>query len=242
MNNTHHNVDEKEIAQFEALANHWWNPEGEMKPLHLLNPLRLQYIQNHVHLSHQRVLDVGCGGGLLSEAMARAGADVTGIDLSPALLDVARHHAEREHLPIHYQYISIEDLSTQAPASFDVITCMELLEHVPDPCSIVRSAALLLKPGGHIFFATINRNVKSYLLAIVGAEYILNLLPKGTHHYAQLIRPAELTRFARQARLQLQNLTGLRYYWREGYFTLCQDVSVNYLAYFQKTMHPDEKT
>lgn len=227
-------ADPREIAKFDALAQDWWNPNGAMKPLHLLNPLRLRFIQQHVDLNHKRLLDIGCGGGLLSEAAARSGCDVTGIDLSASLLAVAREHAEQQSLTITYHQISAADWAAQSPGIYDVITCMELLEHVPDPDALVRECAQLLKPGGFVFFATLNRNWQSFLKAIIGAEYILKLLPKGTHQYAKFIRPSELTTWARQNGLRLKGLQGLNYHPFSEKFIFSQDVSVNYLIYFEK--------
>ncbi len=225
---------EDEIAKFDALASQWWNPSGPMKPLHQLNPIRLQYINTYAHLAMQKVLDIGCGGGLLSEAMANCQASVTGIDLSESLLFIAQQHAAAQSLNIHYQLISSTDLANQNPASFDIITCMELLEHVPDPSQIVQDCAHLLKPGGMVFFATINRNLQSFLKAILGAEYVLGLLPKGTHQYAKLIKPSELTLWASRAGLTLKGLQGITYNPFSGKFNYSDDVSVNYMAYYQQ--------
>lgn len=234
MNKSHHtNVNQEEINKFSALAEKWWDPAGEMKPLHLLNPIRLKYVTTYVSLNKKRVLDIGCGGGLLSEAMAQQSAHVTGIDMSAAVIKVAEDHAKQSQLEINYQCTSAEAFAQQQPKSFDIITCMELLEHVPNPSSILQACAKLIKPNGAIFFSTINRNVKSYLLAIVGAEYILHLLPKGTHHYSQFIRPSELTHWADQANLTLQGLTGIQYHPLQGQFELCKDIDVNYLAFFK---------
>ncbi|WP_423063550.1 bifunctional 2-polyprenyl-6-hydroxyphenol methylase/3-demethylubiquinol 3-O-methyltransferase UbiG [Candidiatus Paracoxiella cheracis] len=229
------NIDPNEIAKFDAMAKEWWDPEGKMKPLHLLNPLRLQYVSTHASLNSKIVLDVGCGGGILSEAMSKEGATVTGIDLSPEVLKVAKTHAQQQSLSIHYERISVEALAKKHPQSFDVVTCMELLEHVPDPSSVIQACSDLVKPGGSVFFSTINRNLKAYFLAIIGAEYLLNMLPKGTHEYDKLIRPSELSRWAQQASLQLKDVTGIRYQPFNSQFELCQDVSVNYLACFEKT-------
>ncbi len=226
------NLDPNEISKFNALAAKWWDPSGEMKPLHLLNPLRLQYIQEQVDLADKNVLDVGCGGGLLSEAMAKVGAKVTGIDLSDQLIKVAKQHAQSSGLSIDYQLSAVENL---APTTkFDVITCMEMLEHVPDPESIIKTCQQLLKPGGWFFLATINRNPKAYLSAIIGAEYLLKMLPRGTHNYAQFIKPSEITLWASRVDLQLGGVKGIAYNPLNGQFSLSQDVSVNYLIYFQK--------
>jgi 2-polyprenyl-6-hydroxyphenyl methylase / 3-demethylubiquinone-9 3-methyltransferase len=223
-----------EIAKFTAWAQDWWNPEGPMKPLHQINPLRLQAIQNNVDLSGKKVLDIGCGGGLLSEAMAKCQAQVTGIDLSEALIETARKHAEHNDLAIDYQVISSTNLLATQSDSYDVITCMELLEHVPDPCQIVQECAQLVKPGGMLFFATINRNIQSFIKAIIGAEYVLQLLPKGTHQYAQFVRPSEITLWAIRNGLQFKGLQGMTYNPLTGQFSLSTDVSVNYIIFFQR--------
>lgn len=228
-------VDAAEIAKFDALAQDWWNPHGAMKPLHQLNPLRMQYIQDHVTLANQKILDVGCGGGILSEALARRQAAVTGIDLSTSLITIARQHAQLQGLTIDYQHISSTELAAQFPGSFDVITCMELLEHVPDPSQLIQECAQLLKPGGFIFFATINRNVWSFLGAVIGAEYVLQLLPKGTHQFAKFIRPSELTLWTNRSGLTLKGLQGITYNPITGKFRLSTDVTINYLAYYQRT-------
>lgn len=227
-------VDPAEIAKFDALAADWWNPQGAMKPLHQLNPLRLQVIQNHLNLSQQNVLDIGCGGGLLSEAMAGCQAQVTGIDLSEQLLKVASQHACEKSLDINYRLISSTAFAAENPAHFDVVTCMELLEHVPDPDQLVQECATLVKPGGAVFFATLNRNWQSFFKAIIGAEYLLGLLPKGTHHYAQFIRPSELVLWASRSGLTLTGLQGITYNPLLDKFSLSTDISVNYLAYFQR--------
>ena len=199
------NVDESELAKFGDLAHRWWDPNSEFRPLHEINPLRLEWIDRNVGLAGKRVLDVGCGGGILSEGMASRGAQVTGIDLSEKPLGVARLHLYESGQKVDYRQIAAEDLAAEAPGSFDVVTCMEMLEHVPDPASTVRACAMLVKPGGTVFFSTINRNPKSYLFAVVGAEYILNLLPKGTHDYARFIRPAELSRYARDVGCRMRS-------------------------------------
>lgn len=230
----HPNVSPEEIAKFESFAANWWDPQGEMKPLHQLNPLRLNYIQNQVQLSQQKIVDVGCGGGILSESLAKNGAEVTGIDLSAAALQIAREHAQRQQLPIHYQNIAVEEMAERHPAQFDTVTCMELLEHVPDPASVVKSCATLVKPGGTVFFSTLNRNLKSFFLAIVAAEYMLRLLPRGTHHYGQFIKPSELAKWARAAKLHLKNLQGIEYSPWNGTFRLSDNVDVNYLICFTK--------
>ena len=223
------NADPNELAKFGDLAHRWWDPNSEFQPLHDINPLRLNWIDQHAKLSGKKVLDVGCGGGILAEAMAARGAQVTGIDLSEKPLGVARLHLYESGQKVDYRLISAESLAEEAPSSFDVVTCMEMLEHVPDPASIVRACATLVKPGGAVFFSTINRNPKSYLFAVIGAEYILNLLPKGTHDYAKLIRPAELARYARDAKLQNDELIGMHYNPFSKKYTLGPGADVNYL-------------
>jgi len=224
------NADPAELAKFSELAHRWWDPESEFRPLHQINPLRLDWIQGLVPLQGQRALDVGCGGGILSDAMARAGAQVTGIDLASKALKVAQLHALEAQTPnVSYREISAEALAAEQPASFDVVTCMEMLEHVPDPSAVVRACATLVKPGGHVFFSTINRNPKSYLFAIIGAEYVLRLLPRGTHDYAKFIKPAELSQFARHARLEVTAIKGMTYNPITKIYSLNQDTDVNYL-------------
>ena len=224
------NADPAELAKFSDLAHRWWDPDSEFRPLHQINPLRLDWINGLAPLAGLHVLDVGCGGGILADAMARKGAEVTGIDLATKALRVAQLHALEAQTPrVQYREISAEALAAQSPGQFDVVTCMEMLEHVPDPASVVRACATLVKPGGWVFFSTINRNPKSFLFAIVGAEYVLNMLPRGTHEYAKLIRPSELAGYCRQAGLDLQATRGMEYnpltrrYWLSG------DTSVNYL-------------
>jgi len=226
------NVDPAEIAKFDAAAPRWWDPDGEFRPLHDLNPARLGYVESRAGLAGRRVLDVGCGGGLLAEGMARRGARVLGIDLAPEALDVARLHAVESALPVEYRQVAVEELAESAPAGFDVVTCLEMLEHVPDPSAIVAALARLARPGGHVIVSTINRNAKAFALAIVGAEYVMRLLPMGTHRYARLIRPSELSRWARAAGLELEDLAGLEYdpFSRKAHVSA--DVSVNYLAHF----------
>ena len=225
------NVDPAELAKFSDLAHRWWDPNSEFRPLHQINPLRLDWINTLASIKNKQVLDVGCGGGILSDAMARAGATVTGIDLAGKSLKVAQLHALESQTPnVSYREISAEALAAETPAKFDVVTCMEMLEHVPDPASIVKACATLVKPGGWVFFSTLNRNPKSFLFAIIGAEYVLSLLPKGTHEYARFIRPGELAAHCRAADLDLQATKGLQYnpitrrYWLDG------DTSVNYMV------------
>jgi len=224
------NVDPQEIAKFSELAHRWWDPNSEFKPLHDINPLRLAWIDRCVGLAGKRVLDVGCGGGLLTEGMAGCGASVTGIDLSEKALGVARLHLLESGRTVDYRLVSAEALAAEAPASFDAVTCLEMLEHVPDPASTIAACAALVKPGGQVFFSTINRNPKAYLFAVIGAEYILNLLPKGTHDYAKFLRPAELARFARQADLDVTEVIGMSYNPLTQTYKLGNDTSVNYLV------------
>ena len=224
------NFDPAELAKFSDLAHRWWDLESEFRPLHQINPIRLAWIESLAPLKGQRVLDVGCGGGILADAMARKGADVLGIDLATKALKVAQLHAlEAQTEGVQYKEISAEVLATQQPGSFDVVTCMEMLEHVPDPSSIVKACATLVKPGGHVFFSTINRNAKAFLFAIVGAEYVLNLLPRGTHEYAKLIKPSELASYCREAGLSLQQTKGLQYNPLSRHYWLDGDASVNYM-------------
>lgn len=227
------NLDPEELTKFAALAADWWDLNGKLQPLHAINPLRLGFIQQHINLKDKKVLDVGCGGGILTEAMAREGSQVLGIDLVEESLHVAQEHAKQNNVTLDYQQISVEELAMQQSASFDVVTCMEMLEHVPDPSSIIKSCSVLVKPGGYLFFSTINRNPKAYLFAIVGAEYILQLLEKGTHDYAKFIRPAELDQWAREAKLQLQQITGITYSPFSKEYKLARDVSVNYLTCYK---------
>lgn len=230
MNHHTENVDLAELAKFSDLAHRWWDTESEFRPLHQINPLRLDWINSLVSLQGQRVLDVGCGGGILADAMARKGAEVLGIDLATKSLRVAQLHALEAQTPnVSYQEISAEALAEQEPGSFDVVTCMEMMEHVPDPASIVRACAQLVKPGGWVFFSTINRNAKAFLLAIVGAEYVLNMLPKGTHEYAKFIRPSELAGHCRAAQLEVLHTRGLQYNPLTQRYWLSDDTSVNYL-------------
>jgi 2-polyprenyl-6-hydroxyphenyl methylase/3-demethylubiquinone-9 3-methyltransferase len=225
------NVDPVEIAKFEQLASRWWDPGSEFKPLHDINPLRLDYIDSRAGLAGKRVLDVGCGGGILAESMALRGAQVTGIDLGEAPLAVARLHLLESGAQVDYRYISAEQLAAEQPAGFDVVTCMEMLEHVPDPAASVAACAQLVKPGGAVFFSTINRNPKAYLFAILGAEYLLRLLPRGTHDYRKFIRPSELESWARAAGLSLRDLSGMTYNPLSRQYSLGRVLDVNYLAY-----------
>ena len=224
------NADPAELAKFSELAHRWWDPESEFRPLHQINPLRLEWIDGLAGLSSKRVLDVGCGGGILSDSMARKGANVLGIDLSTKALRVARLHAlEAQIANLQFQEVSVESLAADQPASFDVVTCMEMLEHVPDPASVVRACARLVKPGGWVFFSTINRNFKAFALAIVGAEYILNMLPRGTHEYAKLLRPSELAASCRAVGLDVTHTCGLEHNPLTRRYWLGHDTSVNYM-------------
>ncbi len=225
------NVDPAELAKFEKLASRWWDPESEFKPLHDINPLRLKFINDRVGLKDKRVLDVGCGGGLLAEAMAALGADVTGIDLGEAPLAVARLHLKESGLKVGYQRVSTEEFARERAGEFDAVTCLEMLEHVPDPASTVAACAQLVKPGGDVFFSTLNRTPKSFLFAIVGAEYVLKLLPRGTHEYLKFIRPSELERMCRQAGLGVRELTGMHYNPLTRHYSLGPGVDVNYLVH-----------
>lgn len=223
------NVDAQELGKFAALAHKWWDTNSEFKPLHDINPLRLNYIDQHALLAGKTVLDVGCGGGILSESMAVRGAKVTGIDLGEKALGVARLHQLESNVAIDYRCIAVEELAEQQAGMYDVVTCMEMLEHVPDPQSVVAACAALTKPGGQIFFSTLNRNPKSYLFAILGAEYVLNMLPKGTHEYEKFIKPSELSRWCRNAGLEVQEMIGMSYNPLNRKYSLNQDISVNYI-------------
>ena len=223
------NADPAELAKFSDLAHHWWDPESEFKPLHQINPLRLDWIHALADLNQKRVLDVGCGGGILADSMARKGADVTGIDLASKSLRVAQLHALETGTPnIQYREVSVEALAQEQPASFDVVTCMEMLEHVPDPGSVVRACAELVKPDGWVFFSTLHRSAKAFMLAIVGAEYVLNMLPRGTHEYAKMIRPSELPASCREAGLDLVGTKGMEYNPITQRYALTTGTSVNY--------------
>ena len=226
------NVDPAEIAKFEELASRWWDKQGEFKPLHEINPLRLHYIDERVQLNGKQVLDVGCGGGILSESMAQLGARVTAIDMGKAPLSVAKLHAMESDVEVNYQQITVEELATQQPHSFDAVSCMEMLEHVPDPASVIKACQTLVKPGGSVFFSTINRNPKAYVFAIVGAEYVLKMLPKGTHEYAKFIKPSELDEWAREAGLQLKNIIGMTFNPITNHYKLGKDVDVNYMTHY----------
>jgi 2-polyprenyl-6-hydroxyphenyl methylase/3-demethylubiquinone-9 3-methyltransferase len=228
------NIDPNEIAKFEALASRWWDPASEFAPLHQINPLRLDYIAGHAALDGRRALDVGCGGGLLSEGLWSRGARVIGIDAGAAPIGVARLHARQSKAEIDYRITTAEDLAQQKEAPFDLICCLEMLEHVPDPAQTVNACAQLLAPGGDLFFSTINRNAKAFLLAIVGAEYLLSLLPRGTHHYEKLIRPSELDQWAREASLHFEAITGMHYNPVSRKYRLGPGVDVNYIVHYSK--------
>ena len=233
------NADPAELAKFSDLAHRWWDAESEFRPLHQINPLRLEWILNQCSLQGKSALDIGCGGGILSDAMARKGANVLGIDLASKAVKVAQLHALEAQTPnVSYREISAEALAVAQPGNFDVVTCMEMLEHVPDPASVVRACANLVKPGGWVFFSTINRNPKSFLFAIVGAEYVLNLLPRGTHEYAKFIRPSELAQYARKAGLDLQSTRGLEYNPLTKRYWLSDNTQVNFMFATQKPTSP----
>lgn len=234
MSQSARNVDAAEIAKFEALAERWWDPKSEFRPLHDINPLRLNYINERVSLKGKKVIDIGCGGGLVSEGMARLGASVTGIDLGEAPLAVARLHAQKDGIEVEYVNITAEEIAAERAGQYDAVTCLEMLEHVPDPGAVIAACAKLVKPGGQVFFSTINRNPKAFMLAIVGAEYILRLLPRGTHEYAKLIKPSELAGWARDAGLQLRDTCGMQYNPFTAQASLNRDVSVNYLVHCSK--------
>ena len=231
MSETAHNVDHNEVGKFEALASRWWDPDSEFKPLHEINPLRLDYIDERASINGKKIVDVGCGGGILAESMALRGAEVTGIDMGEAPLEVAKLHQLESGVNVDYRRMTAEQLAEEMPQSFDVVTCMEMLEHVPDPSSVIASCFKLVKPGGEVFFSTINRNPKSYLFAIVGAEYVLNMLPKGTHDYNKFIRPSELESWARHAGLEMKHITGMTYNPFSRKYSLGKDIDVNYMIH-----------
>jgi 2-polyprenyl-6-hydroxyphenyl methylase/3-demethylubiquinone-9 3-methyltransferase len=225
------NADPTELQKFSELAHRWWDPNSEFRPLHEINPLRLDWIDRHAAVSGKKILDVGCGGGLLSEAMAARGATVTGIDLSEKALGVARLHLLESGRSVDYRHISAEELASEQAGSYDIVTCMEMLEHVPNPASTIASCAALVKPGGHVFFSTINRNPKAYVFAVIGAEYVLKLLPKGTHDYAKFIKPSEMARWAKSVGLELDEVIGMSYNPITKIYSLGRDTSVNYLVH-----------
>ena len=237
MNATANNVDAAEIAKFDALASRWWDPAGEFRPLHEINPLRLDYIRQRATLAGSKVVDIGCGGGILTEAMAELGAFVTGIDMAEGPLAVARLHQLESGAKVDYLQSTAEDLASQHAGQFDVVTCLEMLEHVPSPSTVIAACAELVRPGGNIFFSTINRNPKSFLFAIVGAEYVLRLLPAGTHQYEKFIRPSELEAWSRHSGLQLAGSIGLHYNPLTREYSLAENIDVNYIMHFQR---PDD--
>lgn len=228
------NVDPAEVAKFDALASRWWDPNGEFRPLHQINPLRLDWIRQHAELAGSRVVDIGCGGGILAESMAAAKANVVGIDMAEAPLAVAKLHKHESQVDVDYRHATAEELAEKEPGSFDIVTCLEMLEHVPDPAKVIQSCAELVKPGGHVFFSTINRNPKSFMFAIVGAEYVLKLLPAGTHEYEKFIRPSELEAWARHAGLAHKDSIGMHYNPLTKEYSLGANLDVNYLMYFQR--------
>ena len=225
------NADPQELEKFSALAHRWWDPESEFKPLHQINPLRLDWIDGIAALAGKTALDIGCGGGILTEAMARRGARVKGIDLSEKALKVAQLHLHESRLAVEYEAVSAEDLAARSPGAYDVVTCMELLEHVPDPASTVRACSELARKDGQVFFSTINRNLKSYVLAVIGAEYVLKLLPKGTHDYLKFVKPSELARHCRDAGLEVREIIGMSYNPFTKVYSLGSDTDVNYLVH-----------
>ena len=229
-----HNVDPAELAKFDSLASRWWDTEGEFRPLHQINPLRLDWIRQYVELADRKVVDIGCGGGILAESLSSAGATVTGIDMAEAPLAVARLHQIESGVAVDYRRTTAEALATEEAGQYDIVTCLEMLEHVPDPSQVIRSCAELLKPGGDVFFSTINRNPKSFLFAIVGAEYVLRLLPRGTHEYEKFIRPSELEAWARDAGLSLKTSIGLHYNPLTKTYSLGPNLDVNYLMHYQR--------
>ncbi|MCF6323821.1 MAG: bifunctional 2-polyprenyl-6-hydroxyphenol methylase/3-demethylubiquinol 3-O-methyltransferase UbiG [Gammaproteobacteria bacterium] len=230
------NVDRNEVAKFEAMASRWWDVNGECKPLHAINPLRLNYIdEKSGGIAGKKVIDVGCGGGILSESLVQRGATVSGIDMSQPSIEVAKLHLYESNLEVDYQHATAEAFAERHPHRFDVVTCMELLEHVPDPASVIRACAKLVKPGGHLFFSTVNRNPKAYLFAIIGAEYLLKMLPKGTHDFAKFIRPSELEAWAREVGLSTHDISGLSYNPLNKHYSVGNDIDVNYMMHTQQT-------
>ena len=225
------NADPAEIQKFSDLAHRWWDPESEFKPLHDINPLRIDYIAERISLSGAKAIDVGCGGGLITEALAERGASVTGIDLSEQALSVAKLHLKESGRHVEYRLVSAENIAQEMPGAFDLVTCLEMLEHVPDPAQTIAACAALVKPGGDVFFSTIHRNVKAYLMAVIGAEYLLKMLPKGTHDYAKFIKPSELSRWCRQAGLEVRDIRGMVYHPLTRTYSLGRDTSVNYLVH-----------
>jgi len=230
------NVDAAEVAKFDALANSWWDLEGESKPLHQINPIRLAFIEQQSSLAGKQAIDVGCGGGILTEALAKASANATGIDMAETALRIAKLHALEAELSINYQQITAEQMAEQSPQQFDVVTCMEMLEHVPNPASVIQACADLVTPDGDVFFSTLNRHPKAYLLAVLGAEYIMNMLPKGTHDYKQFIKPSELAKWCRQAGLEVRTIKGISYNPITRDFSLSDDVDVNYLIHCRRSL------
>jgi len=228
------NADQQELDKFSELAHKWWDPNSEFKPLHDINPLRLDYVDQHAALAGKAVLDVGCGGGILAESMAQRGAQVTGIDLGEKGLKVAKLHLLESGAQVDYRLVAVEELAKEQPGHYDIVTCMEMLEHVPEPASAVRACAELVKPGGHVFFSTLNRNVKSYLFAIVGAEYLLKLLPQGTHDYEKFLKPSELSGFCRSAGLAVEGIVGMSYQPFSKVYSLGSDTSVNYMIHCRR--------
>ena len=234
MNSVRDNVDPAEVAKFDALASRWWDPDGEFHTLHEINPLRLDWIRQRVQLADCKAIDIGCGGGILADSMAVAGATVIGIDMAEGSLTVARLHQHESDAEVEYRQATAEELAAEEPGVFDVVTCLEMLEHVPDPSQVIRSCAELVKPGGHVFFSTINRNPKSFAYAIVGAEYVLKLLPAGTHEYEKFIRPSELESWARRAGLSLKESIGMHYNPFTKDYRLGKGLDVNYMMHFQR--------
>lgn len=234
MTDSHSNVDPNEVAKFDALASSWWDQEGESKPLHEINPLRLSFIEVRTQLDGQDVIDVGCGGGILSEALAKAGANTTGIDMGEHALNIAKLHALEAGLNVSYEHITAEQKAEYSAEQFDVVTCMEMLEHVPDPVSVIKACTQLVKPGGDVFLSTLNRHPKAYLLAVIGAEYMMKMLPKGTHDYKRFIKPSEMARWCREAGLEVQDMSGLAYNPLTKQYSLGDDVKVNYLMHCKK--------